>query len=268
MEILATLSEIGIETSVLIIFNLILIESLLSVDNAAVLATMVRDLPEHQQGKALRYGILGAYFFRGLSLVFVAVLIKISFLKLLGGVYLLWLTVDYFYTKTTPATEDDLLVRRENFLYSATLGRLGKFWATVVLVEFMDLSFSIDNVFAAVALVEQVPSPYNFYLVCTGVFIGILAMRFAAQGFVLLMNKFNFLEALAFVVIGILGMKLVASYACEFFHNTRFCEIMNGHHADLIISIVTTSVFVVPVLTSIAFNFPKRAKQPAQKINS
>ncbi len=260
MEFLNVFTEIGLETSLLIIFNLILIESLLSVDNAAVLATMVRDLPEHQRGKALKYGIIGAYFFRGLSLVFVSVLLKISFLKLLGGLYLLWLTVDYFYTKSTPKTEDDLLKKSENYLYKVTLGRLGKFWATVVLVEFMDLSFSIDNVFAAVALVEQVPQPYNFYLVCIGVFIGILAMRYAAQGFVTLMNKFPFLESLAFVVIGILGVKLAASYGCEFFSDTIFCHILNGHNADLIISVFTTSVFVVPVLTSLAFNFPKRTK--------
>lgn len=245
-------------TAVVIIFNLILIESLLSVDNAAVLATMVMELPENQRGRALRYGIFGAYFFRGLSLIFVSVLLELSFLKLLGGLYLLWLTIDYFYTKATPKKEDDLLQRKENFIYKATLGKLGKFWATVVLVEFMDLSFSIDNVFAAVALVENVPHPQSFYLVCAGVFIGILAMRYAAQGFVKLLAKFPFLEALAFIVIGILGIKLIASYACEFFAGNAICTILNGHHADMVISLITTAVFVLPVLTSLAFNFPKR----------
>jgi len=50
--------------SLAIIGNLIIIESLLSVDNAAVLATMVMDLPEKQRDKALKYGIWGAYIFR------------------------------------------------------------------------------------------------------------------------------------------------------------------------------------------------------------
>jgi predicted tellurium resistance membrane protein TerC len=49
--------------SLAIIGNLIIIESLLSVDNAAVLATMVMDLPEKQRDKALKYGIWGAYIF-------------------------------------------------------------------------------------------------------------------------------------------------------------------------------------------------------------
>jgi predicted tellurium resistance membrane protein TerC len=68
-----------------IILNLILIESLLSVDNAAVLATMVLDLPPSERPRALRYGIIGAYVFRGLSLIFASWLIKIWWLKPLGG---------------------------------------------------------------------------------------------------------------------------------------------------------------------------------------
>jgi len=261
LELVTDFFGTDLHTAGIILFNLILIESLLSVDNAAVLATMVMKLPEEQRGRALKYGIFGAYFFRGLSLIFVSVLIEISFLKLLGGIYLLWLMFDYFYTKSTPDTEDDLLKREEGFIYKATLGKLGKFWATVVLVEFMDLSFSIDNVFAAVALVENVPRPQSFYLVCLGVFIGILAMRFAAQGFVKLMAKFPFVEGLAFLVIGILGVKLVASYACEFFTDNIFCKVLGGHNADLFVSLITAGIFILPVLTSVAFNFPKRTKE-------
>ena len=79
-----------------IILNLIVIESLLSVDNAAVLATMVMDLPAEQRKKALRYGIFGAYIFRGLALIFAAVLIKIWWLKPIGGLYLFYLVMSSF----------------------------------------------------------------------------------------------------------------------------------------------------------------------------
>lgn len=64
--------------SLIIVGNLVIIESLLSVDNAAVLATMVMDLPKEQRGKALKYGIWGAYFFRGLAMIFAAWLITIG----------------------------------------------------------------------------------------------------------------------------------------------------------------------------------------------
>ncbi len=88
------------DNALIIILNLIIIESLLSVDNAAVLATMVMDLPQHQRARALRYGILGAYIFRGLCLIFAAWLIQIWWLKPLGGVYLLYLA--YGYLKGSP----------------------------------------------------------------------------------------------------------------------------------------------------------------------
>ncbi|HRB19281.1 MAG TPA: DUF475 domain-containing protein, partial [Chitinophagales bacterium] len=150
------LHDITIQQALLIILNLILIESLLSVDNAAVLATMVMDLPKEQRKRALKYGIVGAYIFRGICLVLAAWLIKIWWLKAVGGLYLLYLFIDYFYTKSTPKTEDDLLNKKESKFYKYTLGLLGSFWSTVALVELMDLAFSIDNVFAAVAFTDNI----------------------------------------------------------------------------------------------------------------
>lgn len=236
----------------LVILNLIVIESLLSVDNAAVLATMVMDLPEKQRGKALKYGIIGAYFFRGLCLLFAAWLVNIWWLKPIGGFYLLYLTYDYFKSKTTLETDDDTLNKSENRVYKATLGALGQFWATVALVEVMDLAFSIDNVFAAVAFTDKI------VLIWIGVFIGILAMRFVAQAFVRLMERFPFLETVAFVVIGILGLKLAASLYCHFYPQTALCAFLEGEQADLFVSIFTVGIFLLPILTSALFNFPRK----------
>src|ERR1700753_3697223 len=83
-------------TSSFIIIDLFLIESLLSVDNAAVLATMVMDLPKRLRNKALKYGIIGAYFFRGLCLLFATYLVKFLWLKAIGGIYLLFITYSHF----------------------------------------------------------------------------------------------------------------------------------------------------------------------------
>ena len=76
--------------SLLIIGNLVLIESLLSVDNAAVLATMVMGLSPNDRKRALKYGIFGAYIFRGLCLFFASFLVKVWWLKVVGGLYLLY----------------------------------------------------------------------------------------------------------------------------------------------------------------------------------
>src|SRR4051812_37734543 len=154
MDFLHTLLGEDIQAGLLIILNLIVIESLLSVDNAAVLATMVIDLPKEQRSKALKYGIIGAYVFRGICLFLAAWLVKIWWLKPLGGLYLLYLAFSYFKGKAGNDKEEESVNKNESWIYKSTVGLVGNFWATVALVEVMDLAFSIDNVFAAVAFTD------------------------------------------------------------------------------------------------------------------
>jgi len=294
--------------SLAIIGNLIIIESLLSVDNAAVLATMVMDLPQNQRNKALKYGIWGAYIFRGLAMIFAAFLLGFWWLKPLGGMYLLWLVADQFkeklgygekgsiifkvlslagimllikndgtineialwslrglagvliayfiysFIKLKEDEEDDGEINKSNnAVYKFFQNKIGVFWSTVILVEIMDMAFSIDNVFAAVAFTP------NIILVCTGVFIGILAMRFIAQWFVKLMEKYKFLETAAFVVIAILGIKLLLSIYEHFYPETGITKFLSSHTADITISVLTVAIFFIPIITSTLFNFPKKS---------
>ena len=132
-----------------------------------------------------------------------------------------------------------------------TVGAIGNFWATVILVELMDMAFSIDNVFAAVAFTP------NIYLVCVGVFLGILAMRFVAQYFVKLMEKYPFLESAAFLVIAILGIKLALSVFEHFYPDSTFTRIMTHHDTDLAVSLLTVAIFFIPVLSNMLFNYPR-----------
>ena len=242
--------------SLAVIGNLIIIESLLSVDNAAVLASMVMDLPKEQRGKALKYGIWGAYFFRGLAMIFAAVLIKIWWLKPVGGLYLLYLVYDWY--KGSDG-EEESVDKTNNWLYKATVGAIGSFWATVCIVELMDMAFSIDNVFAAVAFTP------NIILVCTGVFIGIFAMRFIAQWFVKLMEKYAFLETSAFIVIGILGIKLVLSLFEHYYPGSDISNLLSSHTADITISIITVLIFFIPIFTSSLLNIPKKNSHGFQR---
>jgi YkoY family integral membrane protein len=251
MDFLHSIFGNDLGAAALIIGNLIIIESLLSVDNAAVLATMVMDLNKQDREKALKYGIFGAYFFRGLCLLFASWLIKIWWLKALGGIYLLYLCIHYFMKEATPQAEDDTLDKKSNWFYRKTIGLLGPFWATVALVEVMDLAFSIDNVFAVVAFTD------NFYIICIGVFIGILAMRFVAQGFVKLMERYPFLETAAFVVIGILGLKLCLSLLHHFYPENAIAAFLESESADMAVSVITVAVFGLPILSSYLFNYPK-----------
>lgn len=239
------------EKSALIILNLIIIESLLSVDNATVLAIMVKDLPEVQRKKALKIGIWGAYLFRGIAMFFASTLIKIWWLKFLGGVYLLYIVIDWLKGKGTKSHADDLLSKKDSGIFKFIKARIGQFWATVIMVELMDVAFSIDNVFAAVAFTP------NIFLVCMGVFIGILTMRLVAQYFTVLISKYPFLETSAFVVIFILGLKLSFSIFEHFYPESLITILVTSHTAETILSLVSAIIFFIPLLTSKIFNYPR-----------
>jgi YkoY family integral membrane protein len=258
-----------------VVANLIIIESLLSVDNAAVLATMVLDLPKDQRPKALRYGLLGAYIFRGVALLFAALLISIWWVKPLGGIYLLWLASRYFFRQIKQRRQlsphEELEEKKRGWLYHKTLGALGPFWATVVMVELMDIAFSIDNVIAANAYSR------NIILIWIGVFIGILAMRFVAQSFVKLMERYPFLESCAYTVIALLGLKLTLAGISHFHPCSGFALFMEGPNdcllsqgkslpagehptvwGDMLTSGLSLAIFFLPVLSSLLFNWPRR----------
>ncbi|MGI4759294.1 MAG: DUF475 domain-containing protein [Janthinobacterium lividum] len=236
--------------SLAVVGNLLIIESLLSVDNAAVLATLVSDLPAAERKQALRYGIIGAYVFRGLCLLFASYLVGFWYLKPLGGLYLLYLCFNYF--RTTKHAEEGAPDKQKSWLYRRTIGLLGPFWATVALIELMDVAFSIDNVFAVVAFSN------NLILVCAGVFIGILAMRLVAQAFVGLMGKYPFLETSAFVVIGVLGLKLLLSLAEHFAPGHPVSAFLASEAADVGLTVLTIATFGGPLLTSWLLGWPRR----------
>jgi YkoY family integral membrane protein len=240
--------------ALLIVCNLVIIESLLSVDNAAVLATMVMDLPKKKRKLALKYGIIGAYLFRGLALLFATFLVQFWYLKPLGGMYLIYLLYDWWQNKSEETAEDAPIDKNDKWLYKNLNKFIGNFWSTVLLVELMDVAFSIDNVFAAVAFSD------NIVLIWIGVFIGILAMRFVAQIFITLMEKYPFLETCAFVVIGLLGLKLTMSFIPHFYPESKSGRFLESHEADWMTSGLTILIFLIPFLIRIIFYHPKRNK--------
>lgn len=209
-------------TTIIIILNLILLEIVLSIDNAAVLSTMVNELPKEQQKKALTYGILGAYLFRGLALLFASFLINLGWLKLVGGLYLIYLAINSFRKSEDGKSHSQFKIPF-----------LSKFWSTVVMIELMDIVFSIDNIFSAVAFTN------NFLTICFGVFVGILAIRFATVKLISLLNSVPNLEKIAFGVIGLLGVKLSLSV---------FVPQLTNEWVDAGFSLITLLAFAFPFI--------------------
>ncbi|MFC5404488.1 TerC family protein [Cohnella soli] len=195
-----------------IIGTLVILEGLLSADNALVLAVMVRHLPKEQQKKALFYGIIGAYIFRFLAIGIGTYLVKITWIKVAGGLYLLWIALSNLFNlefalarvggvKLLPyirrKSEED---QAEEAAGNSGLG----FWRTVLMVEAMDIAFSIDSVLAAFGVSEEV------WVLFLGGILGVLMMRGVAQVFLKLIEKFPELEKAAFILIVVIGGKMIA----------------------------------------------------------
>jgi len=181
-----------------IIGTLVVLEGLLSADNALVLAIMVKHLPAKQQKRALFYGILGAYAFRFLAIGAGTFLIKIWWIKGLGALYLLWMAFQFFFLKKD---EEGGNAETNTTAEKPPMG----FWRTVLAVEIMDIAFSIDSVLAAFGVSEQV---WVLYL---GGILGVLMMRGVAQIFLTLIERYPELETTAYVLIALIGAKMMGS---------------------------------------------------------
>lgn len=180
-----------------LILSLVVIEGLLSADNALVLAVLVKHLPEKQRKKALLYGMFGAYFFRFLFIGLGVYLVKFWYVKLFGALYLAWICISFFLKK---GEEDEA----KEFKKDSLLVRMfGTFWATVFMVEMMDIAFSVDSILAAFAISDEV------WVLLIGGMLGILMMRTIAGVFVTLIEKIPELETTAFILIGIIALKMM-----------------------------------------------------------
>lgn len=178
---------------------LVLLEGLLSADNALVLAILVLGLPRDQQARALRYGIGGAFAFRIIAVLLASVLMSVAWVKLVGGLYLGYLAYAHF---MRPAGEERHDVPKATAAFGLTA-----FWATVVRVEVVDVAFSVDSILVAVAL-----SP-KLWVVVTGGLLGIVMMRLVAGRMIELIRKYPALVDGAFIIIAWVAIKLMAEYA-------------------------------------------------------
>ena len=204
------------------------LEGLLSADNALVMAIMVLGLPRHQHKQALRYGLLGGFAFRFAATLLAVYLIRIVWVKLAGGLYLLYLVYSHFWGQKEGAD------RRAAPKAKPWLG-LSAFWATVLRVELVNLAFSIDSILVAVAM-----SPKT-WVVLTGGILGIVALRMVVGQLIGLVERYPALVDGAFIIIAWIGAKLCA----DWMHTAGYLAIEIPHWFSLVLVVV---IFVISLV--------------------
>lgn len=179
---------------------LVALEGILSADNAIVLAVLVLGLPKHQQRRALRYGILGAFAFRIAAILLAAYMIRLAWVRLLGALYLLYLPYNHFW-----GHGDGQGARSAAKPARPWLG-LSAFWATVVKVELTDIVFAVDSILVAVAMSDKL------WVIITGGILGIIAMRLVIGQLLTLVQRYPTLVDGAFIIIAWVGIKLMVEF--------------------------------------------------------
>jgi YkoY family integral membrane protein len=228
-----------------IVLLLIFFEGVLSIDNAIVLGLLAKRLPKSQQKRALTYGLVGAFVFRTLAIITASFLLEWRIVKLLGGGYLLYIALKHLFFQSKEEGEETLILDADGqpSLRDAVTGEeltdeqqlleieerlpipadtvaVGKhFWMTVAVIELTDIAFAVDSILAAIALVGSPPADHpvdlphpKLWVVILGGILGIILMRIAAAIFIKLLEKFPRFETAAYLLVAVIGLKLLADW--------------------------------------------------------
>lgn len=177
----------------LVLFGL---EILLSSDNVIAISLIAHRLPKKKRLKAIWIGFFSAFIFRAILIILASILIGVIWLKILGGLYLVFLAGKHFFNS------DRLVERRSTSLFKV-----------ILLVEFTDLIFAIDSILAGVALIG-IPKHFEgiypkLWIVYVGGLFGALVMRFAAGFMTKVLDRFPRLSTGAHLAISLVGCKLI-----------------------------------------------------------
>ncbi|MEH2264412.1 TerC family protein [Nostoc sp.] len=175
----------------IVLLILVVLEALLSADNAIALAAIARGLEDKElERKALNFGLVVAYVLR-ITLILTATWVQQFWqFELLGAAYLLWLVFQHF---ASQETEDD---RSHGPRFNSLL-------QAIPVIAFTDLAFSLDSVTTAIAVSQEK------WLVLTGATIGIITLRFMAGLFIRWLDEYENLEDAGYVTVALVGLRLL-----------------------------------------------------------
>ncbi|MBW4566728.1 MAG: DUF475 domain-containing protein [Tolypothrix carrinoi HA7290-LM1] len=175
----------------LVLLVLILLEAVLSADNAIALAAIAQGLEDKElERKALNVGLVVAYVLR-ITLILTATWVQQFWqFNVLGAAYLLWLVFQHF---TSEEGEDN---QHHGPRFNSLL-------QAIPVIAFTDLAFSLDSVTTAIAVSQEK------WLVLTGATIGIITLRYMAGLFIKWLDEYVYLEDAGYITVALVGLRLL-----------------------------------------------------------
>lgn len=175
--------------------QIILIDILLGGDNAVVIALACRGLPQKQRKLGIIYGTAGAIVLRVILIAFALALLAIPYLKLVGGLLLVWIGVK-------------LLMPQDDHDDHSNIASSDKLWGAVKTVIVADLVMSVDNVLAIAGAAESA-GQHQLPLVIFGLIVSIPIIVAGSQLVLKLMDRFPLIITLGAMLLGWIAGQMI-----------------------------------------------------------
>ncbi|MFZ3121879.1 MAG: TerC family protein [Thermodesulfovibrionales bacterium] len=172
------------------LFSIVIIDLILAGDNAVVIAMAVRSLPHEQRKKGIIFGAGAAVLLRVMATFFVAQLLTISFIKLIGGILILWIAVKLF----MEGVPEDSIERKA----TTTIAQ------AVKIIVIADITMSIDNMLAVGGA-----SHGNLFLLIFGLGLSVPLVVFTSNLLSILMDKYPIIIYIGAAILGKVGGEMI-----------------------------------------------------------
>ena len=169
--------------------SIIIIDLILAGDNAVVIAMAVRSLPSAQRKKGIFYGAGAAVLLRVIATFFVAQLLQINFIKLIGGILITWIAVKLF---IEGVPEDN--IKKE----AASLAQ------AIKIIVIADITMATDNMLAVGGA-----SHGNLFLLIFGLGLSIPFVVFTSNLLSMLMDKYPIIIYIGAAILGKVGGEMI-----------------------------------------------------------
>jgi len=174
------------------VFKIIMIDLLLSADNAVVIALACRNLPLDQRKKGILFGVLGAIGLRIVLTFFAVGLLTLPYLKLLGSMLLIWIGIKLI----LPEEEHS---ERNILADSQLLGAV----KTIIIADFV---MSLDNVLGVAGAAKG-----NVFLLVFGLIVSIPLIALSSQLVLRMIDRFPIIIYAGGALLGYVAGEMLVS---------------------------------------------------------
>lgn len=171
------------------LLSIIIIDIILAGDNAVVIAMAVRSLPPEQRRKGILFGSGAAVLLRVILTFFVSQMLKISFIKLVGGLLIVWIALKLF-VEGAPEEESG----REAM----------NIWQAIKIIVIADITMALDNMLAVGGA-----SHGNLFLLLFGLGLSIPFIVFTSNLLSMLMDRYPVIIYVGAAILGKVGGEMI-----------------------------------------------------------